>query len=87
MILYVTDLIDPRALGLVEAQGSHDANAIVCMPTDRSVFPEHALTAEAHGAEIWLADPAQMIWDLQRLGGSDRGEAAGELRTWLLTRR
>lgn len=87
VILYVTDLIDPGDLGLVEAQESHDANALVCMPADRSVFPAHALTARAHGTQIWLADPAQMIWDLQRLGGSDRSEAAGELRTWLLARR
>jgi hypothetical protein len=87
VILYVAELADPRSLGLVEAQGGHDANAIVSMPADRSVFPARALTAELHGAEIWLADPVQMIWDLQRLGGSDRSETAGELRTWLLTRR
>jgi hypothetical protein len=86
VILYVTDLVDPRDLGVVEAQGSHDANTIVCMPADRSVFPEHALTTVVYGAEMWLADPAQMIWDLLRLGGSDRSEAADRLRTWLLAR-
>jgi hypothetical protein len=87
VILYVTDLVDPHDLGVVEAQGSHDANTIVCMPADRSVFPEQALTTVVYGAEMWLADPAQMIWDLLRLGGSDRSEAADKLRTWLLTRR
>jgi hypothetical protein len=33
-----------------------------------------------------MADPTQMIWDLQDLGGADRLDAAGELREWLLTR-
>ena len=33
----------------------------------------------------WLT-LSQMIWDLDYLGGSDRAEAAGELRTWLLAR-
>jgi hypothetical protein len=32
-----------------------------------------------------LADPSQMLWDLQALGGTDRWEAAGRLREWLLT--
>jgi hypothetical protein len=57
------------------------------MPTDRSVFPVPALVAEVQGAEVGLADPSQMIWDLRDLGGADRSDAAAELRTWLLTRR
>jgi hypothetical protein len=87
VILYAKDLIESRSLGLVHAQGSDDANVIVCMPSDRSVFPAPALTAEIRGVEIGLADPTQMIWDLDHLGGADRSEAAGELRTWLLARR
>lgn len=87
VILYVKDLIDARSLGLVPAQGSDDANVIVRMPSDRSVFPVPALTAKIGGAEIGLADPVQMIWDLDHLGGADRSEAAGELRAWLLARR
>jgi hypothetical protein len=86
VILYVKDLIDARPLGLVQAQGRDDANVIVWMPADRSVFPVPELTAEVRGVEIGLADPSQMIWDLDDLGGSDRAEAAGELRTWLLAR-
>ena len=43
--------------------------------------------AEFKGASIPLADPVQMIWDLQDLGGADRAEAAGKLRQWLLNRR
>jgi hypothetical protein len=38
------------------------------------------------GTDVYMADPTQMIWDLQDLGGEDRLEAAGRLREWLLTR-
>jgi hypothetical protein len=44
------------------------------------------LAGEFKGASIPLADPVQMIWDLLDLGGTDRAEAAGKLRQWLLYR-
>jgi hypothetical protein len=86
VIVYTGHLIDSAALGLVEAQGAHDANVIVRMPADRSVFAVPPLAAGLRGTEVPLADPSQMIWDLQDLGGADRLEAAGRLRAWLLTR-
>jgi hypothetical protein len=86
VILYSTADIDPSELGLVEAQGRHDANVIMRNPRDLSVFPVPQLVAELRGVEIALADPAQQIWDLQDLGGADRLEAAGMLREWLLNR-
>jgi DNA-binding transcriptional ArsR family regulator len=85
VILYAQRLIDPVSLGLVEAQGRHDANVIVRMPADQSVFGVPALKADVQGVEVGLADPSQMIWDLHDLGGADRAEAAGRLREWLLT--
>ena len=89
VILYVKRLPEMAGLGLglVEAQGRHDANVIVRMPADQSVFPVPALVAEVQGVEIELADPSQMLWDLEDLGGADRGEAAGRLREWLLASR
>ena len=88
LILYVRDLVDPADLGLVEAQGRHDANVIIRMPADQSVFGvPPALTADIQGFEVKLADPAQMIWDLLDLGGADRAEGAGRLREWLLASR
>jgi DNA-binding transcriptional ArsR family regulator len=84
VILYTKHVIDPTDLNLVSAQGSHDANVIVRMPADRSVFPFHALVAQVQGNDVPLADPLQQIWDLQDLGGADRHEAAGRLREWLL---
>lgn len=89
VILYVKPVPDMVGLGLelAGAQGRHDANVIVCMPADRSVFPVPALVAELHGVEIGLADPSQLLWDLDDLGGADRADAAGRLREWLLASR
>jgi len=86
VILYTKHLIDPSGLGLIDAQGRHDANVIVRMPDDQSVFPVPALVAQVGGSDVPLADPLQQIWDLQDLGGADRLEAAGRLRQWLLAR-
>jgi hypothetical protein len=86
VIVYVEHAFDPAGLELVQAQGRHDANVIIRVPEDRSVFPPQAFRAEIGGSDVSLADPAQLIWDLQDLGGSDRLEAAGRLREWLLTR-
>lgn len=86
VILYVRQFLNLDRLGLVDAQGRHDANVIVRAPADLSVIPTHPLVAEVGGVEVPLADPAQQIWDLQSLGGADRLEAAGRLRAWLLSR-
>lgn len=86
VILYASRVIDPSALGLVSAEGRHDANVIVRMPADQSVFPPRPFVAHVHGSDVPLADPLQQIWDLADLGGDDRTEAAGRLREWLLTR-
>jgi DNA-binding transcriptional ArsR family regulator len=86
VILYSRQLLDLGQLGLVDAQGRHDANVIVRSPNDVSVFPSHPLVADMDGVDVPLADLTQQIWDLQDLGGADRLEAAGRLREWLLNR-
>jgi len=86
VILYARHAIDPSDFGLTDAQGRHDANVIVRIPEDRSVFPASPLVGHFQGNEVPLADPLQQIWDLQDLGGTDRFEAAGRLREWLLER-
>jgi hypothetical protein len=85
VILYAKRMIDPAGLGLVDAQGRHDANVLVRMPDDQSVFPVCPLMAQVHGSDVPLADLLQQIWDLQDLGGADRLEVAGRLRQWLLS--
>jgi len=86
VIFYVKHVLDLSDLGLTGARGRHDANVIVRMPDDQSVFPKPALVAHVQGDEVLLADALQQIWDLQDLGGADRIEAAGRLREWLLER-
>jgi hypothetical protein len=86
VILYAKHVMDPSSLGLIDAPGRHDANVLVRLPEDRSVFPSRALVAGIQGNDVPLADPLQQIWDLQDLGGADRLEVAGRLRQWLLAR-
>lgn len=86
LILYTRRVLGPASLGLTSAHGSEDANVIVRLPDDLSVFPSPAVVGRAGGSELPLADPLQLVWDLQDLGGADRVEAAGRLREWLLTR-
>ena len=85
LIVYTSGALDSNDLDSVEAQGKADANVIMRMPADQSVFPVEELTGAFRGARIPLADPVQMIWDLHDLGGADRAEAAGKLRQWLLS--
>ena len=87
VIFYVASEIPIDSLGLIEAHGRADANVIIREPRDRSIFPAVDLVAGTGDVEIPLADPSQIIWDLQDLGGADRLEAAGRMRTWLLDRR
>jgi hypothetical protein len=86
LIMYTNGTFDAADLQSIEAKGKTDANVILRMPADQSVFPRDDLAGEFKGARIPLADPVQMIWDLQELGGADRAEAAGKLRQWLLDR-
>ncbi len=72
-------------IGIVEAVGRADANVIVRDPQDLSVFT-HSSAGTLGGEQIPVVDVPQMIWDLEHLGGTDRLEAASELRKWLLNR-
>jgi hypothetical protein len=85
-VIYARRDIGPGPAGLVEAQERHDANVIVRVPNDQSMFRSPELLATVHGVPLSLADESQLIWDLHDLGGADRLEAAGRLREWLLAR-
>ena len=84
-VLYSRGDFALEKLGLIEAVGRADANVIVRHPRDVSVFA-HSTVGILGEATIPVVDVAQMIWDLEQLGGTDRLEAAGELRRWLLNR-
>ncbi|MEE9416670.1 MAG: hypothetical protein V3V01_15405 [Acidimicrobiales bacterium] len=78
--LYSAEPIDASKLGLVAAKGADDANVEIIIPADGSVFVESEETEK-----LLLVQPTQVIWDLLRLGGTDREEAAGRVREWLLS--
>lgn len=86
VVLYASEEVSTNVTKLTPAIGREDSNVILRFPQDQSVFPHRPSTASIDDHEIPLADTAQIIWDLQHLGGSDRLEAAGELRKWLLNR-
>jgi hypothetical protein len=75
-----------QLLALTPAHGPGDANVLQRVPEDRSVYPSELFTADLDGHEVPLADPVQMLWDLEDLGGEDRLQAAERLRAWLLNR-
>lgn len=69
--------------GWVEAAGPEDSNITVANPRDDSVATV-VLEREFKGQTIKLADPTQVLWDLQQAGGDDRLDAAEKLKTWIL---
>ena len=85
-VIYLDDSFDMSEIDLVPAASRADANIILRVPDDTSVFRSDPLE-DTTGAPLPLADETQMIWDLHDLGGDDRVEAAGELKKWLLTPR
>lgn len=70
----------PTRLGLEAAIGPDDGNVEIIVPADTSVFLPFG------SGDPLTAHPTQVIWDLQRLGGSDRLEAVERLSEWLLSR-
>lgn len=86
VVLYAREELSLRELKLTEAVGRDDANVVIRFPDDTSVFPRRDLAAAIRTDQVPLADPTQIIWDLDNLGGADRLEAAGAVRKWLLNR-
>lgn len=86
-ILYLDRPLDVTQVDAVRAKGRHDANVLLRFPEDTSVFPGmHRTYAEIDGTDVELAPISQQLWDLHDLGGSDRIEVAGRLRSWYLDR-
>jgi len=85
-IIYLRQSVALSDIGLVDAKGQEDANVLLRMPADLSIFS----TASNHttgSTTIRLVDVPQMIWDLEDLGGEDRHEAGGRLREWFIQHR
>lgn len=73
--------------GVVRAHSRGDANILHRVPDDYSVFLSERRQREMPDVRVPIADPVQVLWDLEDLGGDDRLEAAEKLRRWLLTNR
>jgi hypothetical protein len=86
LIVYCPTPLDLDTIGLTTAPTRSEANVLVRTPADSSVFGVHKTVVDVDDQEVALADPTQLLWDLEQLGGRDRHEAAGELRSWLLSR-
>jgi hypothetical protein len=71
--------------GVVKAHSRGDANILHRVPDDYSVFLSERRQHEMPDLKVPIADPVQVLWDLEDLGGDDRLEAAEKLRRWLLT--
>ncbi|MGH2786431.1 MAG: hypothetical protein ACRDJV_00800 [Actinomycetota bacterium] len=83
LILYLKRFEDFSFGDLVLARGQADANVIVRVPEDTSVFCwiDHRLSVK--DADIKVAEHTQMLWDLIDLGGEDRIEGSRLLREWI----
>ena len=87
LIVYTEAGLSVPADRFVATAAQDEANVILIVPADKSVFLARRLEASFGAAELQLADPVQMIWDLHRLGGEDRVEQAEELARWLVEHR
>jgi hypothetical protein len=86
-VVYLDGPIDVASLDAAPAKGRHDANVLLRLPEDTSVFrPMDRLVAEIDGVEVDLAPVSQQLWDLHDLGGSERLDIAGQVRSWFLDR-
>jgi hypothetical protein len=84
-IVYLGDGLDLKEAGLVPAEGRPDATIIVRWTKDTTLLTANpAWPVEVD--DIPLADPVQQWADLFDLGGEDRHEAAGRLRTAIVNR-
>jgi hypothetical protein len=67
--------------GLVPVTSAAEATVSVCVPRDLSVWPLQPLVRSVGDRNIVVADPLQVLWDLQQDPSSDGGQAAEQLRT------
>lgn len=87
LVVYASTPFPLAHLQLVPARGRSDANVLLRVPSDHSVFNAEQIEATFKGQRLALVDTTQMLWDLHDLGGDDRIEAADRLRQWLLKRK
>lgn len=80
-VIYAAQGADLAEAGLTPAP-EDSATLKLVVPTDQSVWPsdDNRSVDLASGAPIRLADPLQVMWDLQTLGGPDADQAVEAVR-------
>lgn len=81
--IYAPALSDLSATGSIQVGSSAEATLIVCVPADPSVWPTQPLTGTFRDHSVNVADPLQVLWDVQSTGDEDSRQAAEHLETWL----
>jgi hypothetical protein len=85
LIVYVRpEAMDPlRDIPFVEDEAGV-GNVWLCQAQDTSIWSSRQPTSDDPGFEVPIADLVQVAWDLHRLGGEDRDEAADAVVRWIL---
>lgn len=83
LVVYASDRLLRLPDDWVEAHGTEDANIILRNAADESALG-FELTRPLGDANLTLANPTQIMWDLLELGGQDRLEVVEKLRAWIL---
>lgn len=92
-VIYIERGLTADQLGVTPATGPGDGDLFVCVPEDDSVFSStttrivesELLENEGIGPiPVPVAGVEQVLWDLDRLGGDDRAEAAARLAAWFV---
>ena len=69
--------------GFVQVSGRDEATLVVCAPKDPGVWMPAPWILGDPEAQLRLADPLQVLYDLTTAAGPDAGEAADQLRAKL----
>ncbi len=85
-VVYVRTLRDLGPTGLVQVGGTSAATLSVCAPADQSVWPTEPIRRTFGNHEILVADPLQVLWDIQADASEDSSQAAERLTQWLKQR-
>jgi hypothetical protein len=88
LVLYASRALPASDLGAVRADSPGAANVLLRSTREAPVqaWPKLSAQRGPDDVEVPLVDPAVMMRDLLDLGGSDRVEAAGVLRDWIMER-
>jgi hypothetical protein len=81
-VVYAESAHDLSAAGLLPVPVDQ-AQVVVCVPEDRTVWPLHPLERSFRGRSVQVADPLQVWWDARQATDVDAGESAERVRDWV----